>query len=339
MMGFIEDDWSISDYVKVNAGLNCTGFKVRNSFYPSLQPRVSGRFLLNDAWSMKIGYACMTQYLHLLSNSSVSLPTDLWVPVTNKVKPMTSNQIAAGVFYSWENTVDFSLEGYYKRMTNLLEYKEGTSLFGSTESWESKVCMGDGWSYGVELLAQKSVGKWTGWVGYTWSKSERLFDREGQVLNQGRVFPAKYDRRHDFSIVITYKPNKNFDCSVTWVYSTGNTATLMTQNIVDPTGSTTITLDEYGNPVVTEEPLSVGYMESRNNYRLPAYHRMDAGVNFHKQKKHGLRTWSISVYNLYNHQNPYLIYQSSSLGLDDNKKLMQLSIFPILPSISYMFRF
>ena len=339
IMGFIEDDWSISDYVKVNAGLNCTGFKVRNSFYPSLQPRVSGRFLLNDAWSMKIGYACMTQYLHLLSNSSVSLPTDLWVPVTNKVKPMTSNQIAAGVFYSWENTVDFSLEGYYKRMTNLLEYKEGTSLFGSTESWESKVCMGDGWSYGVELLAQKSVGKWTGWVGYTWGKSERLFDREGQVLNQGRVFPAKYDRRHDLSIVITYKPNKNFDCSVTWVYSTGNTATLMTQNIVDPTGSTTITLDEYGNPVVTEEPLSVGYMESRNNYRLPAYHRMDAGVNFHKQKKHGLRTWSISVYNLYNHQNPYLIYQSSSLGLDDNKKLMQLSIFPILPSISYMFRF
>lgn len=339
MMLFAEDDWSISEDVKVNMGLNLSGFKVRDVFYPSLQPRLSGRWMMGDGWSMKAGYAYMTQYLHLLSNSSVSLPTDLWVPVTDKVEPMTSNQFAAGVFYSWKNTVDFSIEGYYKKMSNLIEYREGTSLFGSTDSWEEKVCMGDGWSYGLEFLAQKSVGKWTGWLGYTWSKSERLFDREGQMLNSGKVFPAKYDRRHDVSIVCTYKPNKRFDCSVTWVYSTGNTSTLMTQNIVDPTGSSTITLDDDGNPVVTDGPLSVGYLESRNNYRLPAYHRMDIGVNFHKELRHGVRTWSISVYNLYNHKNPYLIYQTAALGLDENPKLMQLSIFPILPSVSYIFKF
>lgn len=339
VMAFVEDDWSITESVKANLGLNWTGFKVQNSFYPSLQPRISGRVLLSDAWSMKVGYAYMTQYLHLLSNSSVSLPTDLWVPVTDIVKPMTSNQVAAGVFYNWKNTIDFSMEGYYKRMSNLLEYREGTSMFGSSEGWEQKVCMGDGWSYGLELLAQKNVGQWTGWVGYTWSKSERVFDRKGQVLNDGKVFPAKYDRRHDLSIVISYKPSKTFDCSLTWVYSTGNTSTLLMQQVVDPEGGSSVDLDENGDPVITDEPINVGYMESRNNYRLPAYHRLDLGVNFHKKKKHGMRTWNISIYNAYNRQNPYLIYQSSALGLDDNKALMQLSIFPILPSVSYIYKF
>lgn len=348
LMAFVEDDWSITDAVKLNFGLNLTGFGVRDTMYFSPQPRVSGRILLSDDWSIKMGYARMTQYLHLLSNSSVSLPTDLWVPVTDNVKPMTSNQIAAGVFYSWKSLVDFSIEGYYKKMDNLLEYKEGSTFFGSSETWEQKVSMGEGWSYGVEFLAQKSVGEWTGWVGYTWSKAERRFNKPDQVwINNGEVFPAKYDRRHDLSIVVTYKPSKTFDCSLTWVYSTGNTSTLSFQQMQNPTGNSVIATDEDGNPifdtdgnpVINEESSDVNYMESRNNYRLPAYHRMDVSVNFHKQKKHGQRTWNISVYNLYNRQNPYLIYQSYDLGLTSTKKLMQLSIFPILPSVSYIYRF
>ncbi|MCQ2298345.1 MAG: TonB-dependent receptor [Bacteroidales bacterium] len=339
MMAFIEDDWSVTESVKINGGLNFTGFSVRDKFYPSVQPRLSGRILLSNDWSIKVGYAYMTQYLHLLSNSSVSLPTDLWVPVTDKILPMTSNQVAGGVFYSWKSLVDFSVEGYYKRMSNLLEYKEGSTFMGSSETWEQKVSMGDGWAYGVELLAQKTVGQYTGWIGYTWSKAERLFNREGQVLNNGQVFPAKYDRRHDLSIVLTYKPNDRFDCSATFVYSTGNTSTLAMQQIVDQEGSTSVEMDEFGNPVIVEEPVDVNYMESRNNYRLPAYHRMDLSANFHKKLKHGQRTWNVSIYNVYNHQNPYLIYQSYDLGLTETKKLMQLSIFPILPSVSYVYRF
>lgn len=327
MTAFVEDDWTISETVKINAGLNITGFAVQDEFYPSIQPRLSGRIMLSDDLSFKAGYSYMTQYMHQLSNSSISLPTDLWVPVTARIAPMYAHQVAAGLFYTWSGIADFSVEGYYKKMSNMLEYKDGASFFGTSVGWEDKVCMGDGWSYGVEFLAQRTVGKLTGWVGYTWSRTMRLFDREGQVLNNGEPFPAKYDRRHDISIVASYKPNKNFDASATWVFSSGNTGTLPMQEFVDPeTGQT------------------ISYVENRNNFRMPAYHRMDVGVNFHKDKRHGRRTISLSVYNLYNNKNPFLVYKKDGThyvvnGHHYGSALVQLSIFPIIPSLSYSFKF
>lgn len=332
MVAYIEDDWSLTESVKLNLGLHASGFRVQNSFYPSLQPRISGRVMLSDELSVKAGYAWMRQYVHLLSTTSITLPTDLWVPVTDNVKPMESHQVACGLFYSRSGIADFSVEAYYKNMDNLIEYKEGATFFGSSENWENLVVAGRGWSYGVEVLVQREIGRLTGWVGYTWSRTMRLFDREGQVLNNGNPFPAKYDRRHDLSVVLSYKLNDRVDFSATWVFSTGNTATLSTQRY-------SRSFEESGE---YEEPATNGisYFEGRNNYRLPNYHRLDLGVNFHKKFKRAHRTISVSIYNVYNRQNPYMLYisrQDSYKGYP--MALMQLSLFPILPSASYTLYF
>lgn len=333
MMIYAEDDWRINDWLKVNAGLNFTGFAVQGTFYPSIQPRLSGRILITDRLSAKVGYAYMTQYLHLLSNSSISLPSDLWVPVTARIKPMNSNQVAAGLFYNLLDSLNLSVEGYYKYMNNLLEYQDGASFFGSSQGWEDKVAMGRGWSYGVEFLAQKTLGRFTGWLGYTWSHTDRKFDREGNIINQGNTFPAKYDRRHDVSLVLTYKFNEKIDASLSWVFSTGNACTLAMEDI--DASEDGMDDDDY-----YYYDRSIPYVSSRNNYRMPNYHRMDVSVNFHKKLKYGKRTINISVYNLYNRQNPYLIYKSYQYGfMDDYQVLKQLSIFPIIPSISYSWHF
>lgn len=328
---FFEDDWSVTDAIKINAGVVASAFFVENSFYPSIQPRLSGRYMLADDLSLKVGYSYMTQYLHLLSSSNISLPTDLWVPVTRRLAPMNSHQVAAGLFYGWRSMIDFSVEAYYKWMNNLLEYKPGSSFFAST-NWEDKVCTGTGRAYGIEFLAQRSVGKITGWVGYTWSRTWRTFEE----LNNGQEFPAKYDRIHDISITLQYRPNDRFDCGATWVYSTGNTATLAMQDFQYSTDDDSYD-NYYGN--------SLSYVESRNNYRLPAYHRLDISVNFHKRLRHATRTWNISVYNAYNRQNPFIIYKSSLHhytapdGTRYASALVQRSLFPILPSVSYILNF
>ena len=343
MAAYIEDDWSITESLKLNVGLHASAFKVQTSFYPSLQPRVSGRWMLSDDLSVKAGYAWMRQYVHLLSTTNITLPTDLWVPVTDKVKPMESHQVAAGLFYSRSGIADFSVEAYYKDMNNIIEYRDGATFFGSSEDWEYLVYAGRGWSYGVELLVQRDIGKLTGWVGYTWSRTMRLFDREGQVINDGKPFPAKYDRRHDLSIVLSYKFSDRVDVSATWVFSTGNTATLPMQRYPiasdDP--------DDYDQPANGYGVGSLTAYEGRNNYRMPDYHRLDLGANFHRvfRVKEGARfrphrTINVSVYNAYNRQNPYMIYRSASRTYRNYPAaLVQLSIFPILPSVAYTLYF
>lgn len=336
---YIEDDWKINDRFKVNAGVALAAFAVEKKVYPSLQPRLSGRMLLTDELSLKVGYARTTQYMHLLSNSAISLPTDLWVPVTARIAPMTANQVAAGLSYNVRYLFDVSLEGYYKQMNNLMEYRDGASFFGTSTNWEDKVCLGRGWAYGVELLLQRSVGEFTGWIGYTWSHTDRLFDKPGQELNNGKVFPAKYDRRHDISIVAMYKFSDHFEASISWVYSTGNTATLAYQEFENPNDNS------YYDDYYYDYSESLNYYSGRNNFRMPAYHRMDISLSWHKQLKRGIRTWNISVYNVYNRKNPYLIYESSNFrytaadGTMYNSALVQLSLFPIIPSVSYSFKF
>ena len=336
IVAFAEDDWSINDIFKVNMGLHFSSFGVEDTFYPSLQPRISGRALLGENLSVKVGYAYMSQYMHLLSTTSVSLPTDLWVPSTKRIKPMNAQQVAAAVNYSIPLVVELSVEGYYKHMHNIIEYRDGATTFGSTAGWEDLVCVGDGWTYGVEFLAQRTFGRLTGWLAYTWSRTTHLFNRPGQELNNGNPFPAKYDRRHDFSIVLTYKINDWCDASATWVFSTGNTATLAMQKY----------------PVASDDPdaydlnsnlsNTLSHVSSRNNFRMPNYHRADISVNFHRQfkRKNWHRTINVSVYNLYNKQNPYLTYTSNQYSYRGySKALMQLSIFPILPSVAYTLYF
>jgi hypothetical protein len=336
---YFEDNITINHFIKANAGLHYSAFIVQGQFYNYLQPRLGLRLLINDKLSFKAGYAAMSQNIHLLSNNNISLPTDLWVPVTKRIKPMNSHQYSAGVFYNLLNLVDLSVEGYYKSMNNLVEYKDGASFIGSSTGWEDKVYMGRGWAYGVEFLAQKSVGKTTGWIGYTWAKSERLFDRPGQILNYGEVFPTKYDIRNYLSIVLSHKFSKRIDVSATWVYGTGISGTLAMQNY-------------YAAPLPGESysyENSLPFINKRNNFRYPDYQRLDVGINFHKQLKHGIRTWNFSIYNAYNQMNPFLIYPSTRYEyvLTDNygtleptsKVLNKITIFPIIPSVSYSYKF
>lgn len=326
-----EDDWSLTESVKLNYGLHLSAFRVSGMFYKSIQPRLSGRVMLADDLSVKVGYARMTQYVHLLSTTSVTLPTDLWVPVTERVEPMTSDQVAAGVNYSVSGIADFSVEAYYKKMDNIIEYKDGATFFGSSENWENLVYSGRGWSYGVEFLVQREFGDLTGWIGYTWSRSMRQFDRPGQIINGGNPFPAKYDRRHDLSIVLNYKISPKVDVSATWVFSTGNAASLAMQTYPvaaeDP--------DSYDEGA-TQPTGSINVIEGRNNYRMPNYHRLDIGANFHRKFKRAHRTISVSIYNVYNRQNPYMLYRSRTETYNGYPSaLVQLSIFPILPSVGY----
>ncbi|WP_075602301.1 TonB-dependent receptor [Saccharicrinis aurantiacus] len=311
---FIEDDIILTDKLKANVGLHYSMFSVDNSFYSSIEPRLSMRYMATDKLTFKVAYSKMQQYLHLLSNSTIGLPTDLWLPVTDKVKPQISHQVAGGVVYNIFPGYTFSTEGFYKEMQNIIEYKEGASFFGSSINWEEKVESGDGKAYGVEFLLKKERGKSTGWLGYTWSRSERLFDN----LNNGEWFPARYDRTHDISAVYSCKVSDKFDFGATWVFGTGNAVTLPTH---------------YIQPLPSSNGYSdLPYFENRNNYRMPNYHRLDIGCNFHKKKKNGTRTWNLSIYNLYNRQNPFYLYH-------DGFSLKQVSLFPILPSVSYTFNF
>jgi len=325
---YAEDNMTFGDIFRVNAGVHYSTFTVEGKTYQSVQPRLSMSLMLATNLSLKAGYANMTQYVHLLSNSSLSLPTDLWVPVTAKVEPMRAHQWSAGAFLELPQLFDISVEGYYKTMDNLLEYKDGASFFGSSDTWEGKVCLGRGWAYGVEFLVQRSFGKTTGWIGYTWSHSKRLFDREGQMINNGNVFPAKYDRRHDISVTVNHKFNDNFDLSGTWVFSSGNCGTLglqLYEGLINDWG--------YYPELQALE---------RNNYRMGNYHRLDIGANYHIPLNPGAITLNLSVYNIYNHNNPFIVYTDykwDETTQQEKKILKQVSIFPIIPSLSIAYKF
>lgn len=326
---YAEDNYSITEWLKANLGFRTSLYHIGKKTYASIEPRLSARALITDELSAKGSYSEMSQYIHLLCNSNLSLPSDLWVPVSERIKPMRSRQGALGLFYS-PDIYEFSVEGYYKSMDNVLEYKDGASYMSTGSGWEEKVCMGRGWSYGVEFLAQKRSGKTTGWIGYTLSKSMRQFDKAGNIINNGKPFPAKYDRRHDLSITVTHEFSKKFDASATFVYASGNCGSLPF---------------EY---MRTESPegflRAYKYLEHRNNYRMPAYNRLDIGMNWHKQHRRGEGIWSLSVYNVYNRLNPYLLRVGHELWYDgeelkERRMLLKVSIFPIIPSISYTYKF
>ena len=319
---FVEDDIKLTNKLKANVGLNFSGFILKNKNYSNFEPRIAVRYLINRKLSIKASYAKMSQYIHLLANSTVGLPTDLWVPTTEVLKPEISNQVALGSVYKLKQKFEFSIEGFYKTMDNLLEYKEGASFFSVNNDWQQKVTQGKGWSYGAEFLIRKQKGKTTGWIGYTLSWTNRQFEE----ISFGKVFPYKYDRRHDIGIAVTHKFNKHVDLGVTWVYGTGNAVTLAFEKYAQ------FSYDNFNYQFNND----VEYIESRNNYRMASYHRLDIGVNLHKVKKHGVRTWSFGVYNVYSRQNPFFLYFSQESG---STELYQVSLFPIIPSFRYSFKF
>ncbi|MCX7862943.1 MAG: TonB-dependent receptor [Bacteroidales bacterium] len=325
LAAFIEDDISINALFKVNAGFRQSMFFVRRTWYSKLEPRISLRYLFHEQWSVKLAYSQMNQYIHLLTNSGIGLPTDLWLPVTDKIKPQHSTQYAIGLFTSVLKGFEASIEGYYKTMNNIIEYKEGSSFFMETSSWEDKVTMGKGWAYGSEFFIRKNKGNTTGWIGYTLSWSWRQFSD----LNFGKAYPYRYDRRHDVSVAVTHKFSDRTDVGLVWVYGTGNAISLPIEQYP--------AWDNILNQHVNYEYYpTIEYYDGRNGFRMPSYHRLDLSVNMHKKRKYYTRTWSIGVYNVYNRKNPYYLYFKHD---NNRKRLTQISLFPLIPSFSYTMNF
>ena len=321
---YVEDDIRIGSLFKLNVGVHGSAFAVDDRFYHSLQPRVAARFLAGRDFSVKASYASMTQYIHLLSNAGLGLPTDLWVPATARVRPQQANQVAVGVAKTHKSAYEFSIEGYYKTMSNLIEYSDGSSFIDVNSDWQDKVATGGiGNSYGTELLVQKKAGNMTGWVGYTLSSTNRKFEQ----LNFGKWYPYKYDRRHDVSVAMSHNWNKKMDFSMAWVFGTGNAVTLPTAYY---TASHQVSP---GYPLLFWD---VDYYGGRNAYRMRTYHRLDLSISFMKEKRWGERKWTIAVYNAYNRKNPFYIDSEMRNG---QRVFVQYSLFPIIPSIAYSFKF
>ena len=324
---YVEDNFKISNRLKANLGIHLGYYNTdrSNSIFKnniSFQPRASVRYLLNDKWSIKGSCAEMTQNIHLLSNSSIGFPSDIWVPATDTVPSQTSKQWAGNISTEFGNgEYELSLEGYYKTMNNLITYKSGYSNLSSTESWENSVETGGiGESYGAELFLQKKKGRTTGWIGYTLSWTNRKFDN----INFGEWYPYKFDRRHDFSLVVSHRFNEKWDAGLTWVYGTGNAITFP-QAIYLGTPNN-------GNDFVDV----VESYGTRNSTRLDAYHRLDLGFNKTVKKKRITKILSFGAYNFYSRKNPFFAYLTYEAG---NRVAKQVSLFPIIPSISYRIQF
>ncbi len=306
-------------------------------FYQGLEPRISARFSLRNRNSIKVGYSYNYQYVHLASLSAVSLPTDIWYPTTDVAKPQVGWQASLGYFQNFkEDLYETSVEVYYKGMKNLIEFKEGSLPTDNiNDNTDNLLTFGRGWSYGIEFFFKKTKGKFTGWIGYTWAKTLRQFED----LNEGDEFPAKYDRRHDLSAVGAYDLNKRWSFGAAFIYATGNTLTLPTSWYL----SGQDLLFNYG---------------ARNSTRMPDYHRLDISVTLHdkefkekldpatgemvQQKKRFRSNWVLSVYNVYNRANPYFLYVDSDGDFfkgDFEIKVKQVTLFPIIPSITWNFSF
>jgi len=299
--------------------------------YNGLSPRFSASFLLNEKSSIKASYSRTYQYLHLISNSTSSSPTDIWLPSSNNIKPQTSDQVSLGYFRNFKNNLlEFSVEAYYKKMQNTIDYRDGAEVT-LNPTVEGELLYGEGRAYGVEFLLKKKRGKFTGWVSYTLSKSEKLFDD----INKGSWFPAKQDRVHDASIVAMYKLNPRLTFSASWVYYTG----------------AAVSFPEAKYEIDGEV---INYYSERNGYRMPDYHRLDLGITL-KSKAFKLikdadtgkeievpkrfeSSWNFSVYNAYARENAYSITfdTNENTGLTE---ATQVALFKLIPSITYNFKF
>ena len=343
---YVQDDWEVSDKVKINYGLRWSAFTqigpytkytrdvdgnkldstVYKSFEPvktygGFEPRVTIRYALNDETSIKAAVNRNYQYIHLVSNAGSTLPTDLWVPSTYIVKPQISWQYTAGIFKNFDdNKYETSVELYYKKMNNQIEYAEGYTP--SLEDPEDEFVFGNGWSYGAEFFVNKTRGKVNGWIGYTLSWTKRKFAQ----LNNGETYPARYDRRHDMSIVVNYEPGKKWRFGGVFVYGTGAATTLPERFYIV-------------EGVLTQEYSDV------NQYRLAAYHRIDLAATYTpvpKKKRRVQSSWVFSIYNVYSRYNPYFIYFDQTGSPYDGTlrvEARQVSLFPILPAVTWNFKF
>jgi hypothetical protein len=329
---FIESIILLNKNIDFNVGVRNTLYIFDKKYYYFPEPRIIGRFEIPKILTLKASYAQMTQTVHLLTYSGAGVPNDLWLPSTEKILPATSKQYVIGIFKTFGNNMyETSIECYFKNLNNMIAYKEGLSFFSGAEDWQEKIeTNGKGISKGVEFLFYKKSGKLKGWIGYTLSKSDRLFKNK----NNGMPFPFNYDRKHDISIVGSYDIRKNLSISFDWVFGSGYPITLAFTKYY-------VLMNEYelkNFDEIFSYNASINNYKGINAYRMRNVHRLDIALIYTKKKKKTERVWTFSIYNVYNRQNPVYYfysynYQSKSI------KLYQQSLFPILPSATYSIRF
>ncbi len=363
---YLLDEFDINENISINAGLRYSYFAHVGPFtrfietetgplasnvttttinyekgnivgdYGGLEPRLNVRWSVGRNASIKAGFMRNYQYIHLTSLSPTSLPTDVWLPSTEVLRPQIGEQVSAGYFRNFgNNDWESSVEIYYKTMQNQSEYKPGVQPDQTVnDNIDNLLVFGSGRSYGAEFFIKKATGKLNGWVGYTWSKTDRIFE----TLNDGDPFPTRWDRRHDLSFVMNYKIHPRLDFGFVFVYATGNAITLPIERYF------------YENQVID-------VYGARNSYRMAPYHRADFSATWHtrhRKRDSGVdevadnrkvkfkSNWNFSVYNLYNRMNPYFIYFGTDGQIQNGAfqvKAYQVSLFPILPSITWNFEF
>ena len=339
---FLSDEYTVNNRLKVNAGIRLSNFNLMGpttiygfdpdgnitdtttyktneniKSYWGFEPRLSANYVLNPSSSIKASYARTQQYIHLLSNATSYQSADLWIPSSSIVKPQIADQYSLGFFKNLKNNLfETSVEVYYKNMQNQIEYKNGAQ-FVLNKTAEADLVFGKGKSYGIELFAKKKYGKFNGWVSYTLAFTDRTFPE----IDLGQVFPAKQDRRHEISLVGIYQVSPRLTLSGTWVYYTGNAVTF-------PSGKYLV-----DNRIIS-------YYTERNGYRMPDYHRLDVAATWiQKKTKHFESSWSFSVYNVYNRMNAYSISFRPSATVPNQTEVVKLTLFPVIPSITYSFKF
>ncbi|MBO0935474.1 TonB-dependent receptor [Fibrella sp. HMF5335] len=347
---YLEDTWRPDTHWRVNGGLRLSSFTGAGVAYLRPEPRLSLGYMLRPDFSVKASYSLMNQYVHLLSNTGIGLPTDLWVPTTDLVKPQQSQQWAAGLAKDFADAgLALTVEGYYKQMSNIINYKEGASFLviedptsARRARWEDNVTAGRGWSYGAEVLLQKKEGRFSGWVGYTLSWTQWQFSD----LNEGRPFFPRYDRRHDISVVGMYDLSPKITLSATWVYGTGQALTIPTARYRAFGLNTNADMQEGGTPASTSTAFNntgvSDFSAERNAFRAEPYHRLDLGIRFHRKRPQHEGIWELSAYNVYNRRNPFfynLEGKKQGVGQPVATVLYKYSVFPVVPSVSYTYKF
>lgn len=343
---YILDEFDLGPLLKINAGVRYSWFGQVGPYtafdfndlgnktdsvvytggklvkaYGGFEPRLNARYALNEFSSVKGSVSRTYQYLHLVSNNGSTLPTDVWVPSTYTVKPQQAWQYSAGYFRNFfDNKLETSVEIYYKDMQNQVQYKDGY-VPNTLSDPEQSFVFGRGTAYGAEFFINKTQGKFTGWVGYTLAWTYQKFAK----LNRGESFPAKYDRRHDVSVVATYDMSKKWSFSSVFIYGSGNAITLPTS-------------------LYFIENTPVQQFSSVNAYRVPSYHRLDISATLtpqHSKPRKWQGSWTFSIYNVYNHANPYFLYNdiqgTATTGI--TSKIYMVYILPLIPSVTYNFKF
>ncbi len=338
VFAYVDNLFNFGEWASLDAGLRFVSHRIGGRSFPRLEPRASVRVNVTEDYSIKASYARINQYVQQVSSNYISLPTDLWQPVGKGLEPLGSDQYSVGVYGNLPRDMFFSVEGWYKQMRNLVEYREGISSIDPKLDWDDKITGGKGWAYGVDLSVTKEFGKVRGTVSYGLMWNWRKFEK----LNGGLKFPAKFDNRHKININATYRLNEKIEFNAGWTFMTGNRMTVALYNYDEPSdffpdAPTTGTNSNESDSSLTE---GIGYYSGRNNVRLPAYQRLDIGMSLYKKLKNGHRSiWNFSLYNAYCYMNAITIKKEDTGYGTIDRNFRKLCLLPIIPSVSYTYEF